>query len=83
MPETELVSVELFIIMNQDGEYIVNHDFDAATDDFNGTYSGNAVETTTIVIKMRAPKPVAREATATLPDDTEGGEVTLTLSKAE
>jgi hypothetical protein len=83
MPETELVSVELFIIMNQDGEYVVSHDLDNATEFFNDDYSGRAVETTKIILKMRPPEEIARQATATLPDDIKGGEVTLTLDEAK
>lgn len=82
MTENELVDVEVFIVMNQDGEHVVSHDLDNATEFFNGDYSGPAVEVTKIIIKMRPPKSIAREATATLPDDATGGEVTLTLNQS-
>lgn len=83
MSETNFVNVEVYIIMNQDGEYVVSHDLDNATEYFNDDYNGRAVETTKVVLRMRPPEEIARKATATLPDDIKGGEVTLTLNEAE
>lgn len=60
--------VEFYIVMNSDGEHVVDHDLESAEERFNDDYHG-PYEITKVSIEMNAPKAIAKEVKATLPDD--------------
>lgn len=60
--------VEIYIVMNPDGEHVVDHDRECAVERFNGDYSG-PYEITQLNIEIPMPKEIARIASAVLADD--------------
>lgn len=72
----EKVAVTFYIIMNEDGEYVVTHDEDNMGEIFENECGGIVRDVTKITV-MKSP-PVQRElGPVDLPDD--GKEFTLTI----
>lgn len=73
-------TVEIYIAVNEDGDYVANHDEDQAIENFGDEYGGS-FELTKLNITLPLPKHYAREASATLPNDG-SSEFSLTLTKS-
>jgi hypothetical protein len=74
----EAKTVEVFLVMNEDGETAVSFDgFVEAKESLDENYGGYAVRSVKLVVTMKPP--VVAEVTVTVPDEEEG-EVTAESS---
>ncbi len=77
---SERAQCEVYLMINEDGEYVVSNDADAVRDLYDDSIGGTPANVRTYALTLSVPLPAGVVASATLPEDAQPGDVlTVTM----
>jgi hypothetical protein len=77
---TEQAALEIWAMVNEDGEYVATHDEDNLEDLYSDCIGGTPRNCRTVKLTLIVSLPRGVEASAELPDDDADGETELALT---
>jgi hypothetical protein len=72
-PTSDRASLDVWLMVNEDGEYVATHDEDNLTELYDDCVGGAPANCRTVHLSLSVPLPRAIDASAELPDDAQPG----------
>jgi hypothetical protein len=78
--EKPTATAEIWLMIDDDGDYVATHDVDRLTDEYTDNIGGSATNTRTIKLSLTVPLPYTVEISGAVPDTADdAAEIALTV----
>lgn len=79
MADVSTITAEIFLMVDQDGDYIATHDEDSLSEVWDNYVGGSPSGLKTVKLNLTAPLPVSLEVSGEIAADQVDGEIALTV----